>query len=403
MRLPAGVPHRTRITAPVAIVSLVAIFSPLAVVPANAVDPNHVGVRFVAVANGLSSPVAIAAPNDGSGRLFIVEQAGRIRVWTPHSKLLGAYYLDIHTKVLSGGERGLLGLVFHPRFSSNGYFYVYYTDLNGSLQISRFHATPSNNQADSTSEYGIMNIAHPTYANHNGGQLQMWNGGYLYIGTGDGGGGGDPSGNAQNLRSKLGKVLRIDVDHQCGSLHYCIPSTNPYIGKSYAAYEVWLYGLRNPWRFSFQRGNGSLWIGDVGQNTREEVDLLAPGVKGKNMGWDCYEGTLNTVAAYGGSYCSGRTFTPPIFNYAHAYGRCAIVGGYVYTGSAQSSVMGGLYLFADYCTGEIFGLAHVGSRWVSSRVGRDGNPVTSFGEGVNGELYIVDSGGTLWHIYGFRR
>jgi len=403
MRLPVGVPHRARSATAIAIISLLSIFLPTATQQAGAVDPAHVGIRLGTVARGMSSPVAMAAPNDGSGRLFIVEQAGRIRVWTPHSGLLGAYYLDIHTKVLSGGERGLLGLVLHPRFSSNGFFYVYYTNLSGNLQISRFHASPSSNKADGTSEYGIINIPHPTYSNHNGGQLQMWNGGYLYIGTGDGGGSGDPNGNAQNLKSFLGKVLRIDVDHTCGTLHYCVPSTNPYYGKSYANNEIWLFGLRNPWRFSFQRGNGSLWIGDVGQNTREEIDLLLPGVSGRNMGWDCYEGTLNTVSTYGGSYCSGKIFTPPIFNYSHINGRCAIIGGFVYTGSGQASIMGGLYLYADYCTGEIWGLTHSGSHWPSALVGKDGNSVTSFGEGVNGELYLTDSGGNLFHLNAYRR
>ena len=402
MRLPVRVGHRARAATAIAIMSLLAILLPTAMQPANAVDPRHVGVRLSAVARGLSSPVAIAAPNDGSGRLFIVEQAGRIRVWTPRSGLLGTPYLDIRAKVLSGGERGLLGLAFHPSFKSNGYFYVYYTNLSGNLQISRFHATPSSNTASGTTEFSIMTIGHPTYANHNGGQLQFW-GGYLFIGTGDGGGGGDPSGNAQNLKSFLGKVLRIDVNHTCGTLHYCVPSTNPFYGKSYSKYEIYLWGLRNPWRFSFERGVGSLWIGDVGQNTREEVDALNPNVSGRNMGWDCYEGTLNTVSTYGGSYCSGRTFTPPVYNYSHINGRCAIIGGYVYMGSSQYSVMGGLYLFADYCTGEIWGLAHTSSGWVVSLAGKDSTSVTSFGESVSGEVYLVDTSGTLWHVVGFRR
>jgi glucose/arabinose dehydrogenase len=293
--------------------------------------------------------------------------------------------------------------VFHPSFKTNGYFYVYYTNLSGNLQISRFHATPTSNTADGTSEFGIINIAHPGQSNHNGGQLQMWNGGYLYIGTGDGGGGGDPSGNAQNLKSFLGKILRLDVDHRCGTLHYCNPPTNPYYGKSYSRYEIWEYGLRNPWRFSFQRGNGSLWIGDVGQSTREEVDLLSPGVAGRNMGWDCYEGTLNTINTYGGSYCNGKTFTAPISNYSHTNGRCAIVGGYVYTGTGQARIMGGMYLYADYCSGEIWGLAHSGSHWPTALVGRDSSNITSFGEAPNGELYLLDAGGTLWHINAYSR
>ena len=402
MRLPVRRRLRVISATVLALAALLTTFLPGAVQPAGAADPAHLGIRLARVTNGIDQPVAIAQPNDGSGRIFIVEQPGRIRVWTPHSGLLGAYYLDIHTKVLSGGERGLLGLAFHPNFSTNGLFYVYYTNTAGNIQISRFHATPSSNTADGSSEFGIMNIAHPSYANHNGGQLQFWNG-LLYIGTGDGGSGGDPNGNAQNLKSFLGKILRIDINHTCGSLHYCNPSTNPYYGKSYSLYEIWLFGLRNPWRFSFQRGNGSLRIGDVGQAAREEIDLLSPGVSGKNMGWDCYEGTLNTVGTYGGSYCSGKVFTQPIYNYSHASGRCAIIGGYYYTGSGQYTLMGGLYFFADYCTGEIWVLNHVGSHWPSTLVARDGNSVTSFGEGVNGELYLTDTGGNLYHLAAYRR
>jgi glucose/arabinose dehydrogenase len=394
--------NRARIATAAVAVSLLSIFGPGAFQPAGAIDPVHVGVRLSKVAGGLHSPVGVAAPNDGSGRLFILEQAGRIRVWTPRSGLLGANYMDISARVLDGGERGLLGLAFHPNFKSNGYFYVYYTNNSGNLQISRFHATPGSNTASPLTEYSIMTISHPTYANHNGGELQFW-GGYLYIGTGDGGGGGDPSGNAQNLKSLLGKILRIDVDHQCGSLHYCNPTSNPFYGKSYSKYEVWLWGLRNPWRFSFERGVGILWIGDVGQATREEVDALSPGIAGRNMGWDCYEGTLNTVSLYGGSYCAGRTFTPPIYNYTHVNGRCAITGGYVYMGAAQYSVMGGLYLFADYCTGEIWGLARTGGAWKVALAGKDSSSITSFGEGPTGEVYVVDTGGSLWRVVGYRR
>lgn len=393
---------RRRAAPIIAIVTLIAVFTPSATQPAGAADPAHLGIHLVTVASGLNQPVAIAQPNDGYGRWFIVEQAGRIRVWTPHSGLLPGYFLDIHTKVLSGGERGLLGLAFHPSFKSNGYFYVYYTNLSGNIQISRFHANPTSNTADAASEFGIITIAHPTYANHNGGQLQFW-GGYLYIGTGDGGSGGDPSGNAQNLKSLLGKILRIDATHSCGALHYCNVTTNPFYGKSYARPEIWLYGLRNPWRFSFQRGNGSLWIGDVGQSAREEVDLLAPRITGKNMGWDCYEGTLNTVSSYGGSYCSGRIFTPPIYNYSHTSGRCAIIGGYVYTGTAQSASMGGLYFYADYCTGEMWAMQYT-SHWTNTFVGRDANSITSFGESVfSGELYLTDTGGHMYHLVAFRR
>jgi glucose/arabinose dehydrogenase len=403
MRLPVGVPHRARVATTLAITALLAVVVPAVTHPAGAVDPRHVGIRFATVATGLTSPVAFAAPNDGSRRLFIVEQAGRIRVYVPGSGLLATPYLDIRSRVgSSGNEQGLLGIVFHRSFSTNGYFYVYYTDLNGNLRISRFHATPSANTASASSEYNIITIAHPTYANHNGGQL-AWYGAYLFIGTGDGGGAGDPSGNAQNVHSLLGKILRIDVDHVCYRHHYCNPTSNPYYGKRGYMYEIWEWGLRNPWRFSFNRSNGILWIGDVGQDAREEVDFLWPGQAARNFGWDCREGTLNTVSTYGGSYCSGRSFTGPIYQYGHSSGRCAIVGGYQYTGTAQSSVMGGLYLYADYCTGEIWGLVRGTNSTVSALVGKDANSITSFGEDVKGEIYVLDTSGTLRHIYGFRR
>lgn len=390
----------------VAIASLVSVLLPGATPPAAAAaDPSRLAIHLARVTGGLTTPVAVAAPNDGSQRLFVVEKAGYIRVWAPGAGLLPTPYLDIRSKVLSSGEeQGLLGLVFHPRFSTNGFFYVYYTDLAGKIQVSRFHvASKDDMTVDPSTEYGIINIPHPTYSNHNGGQLQMLNGGYLYIGTGDGGGAGDPNNNAQNLKSFLGKILRIDVDHTCGTLHYCNPSSNPFYGKSYARYEIWEYGLRNPWRFSFQRGNGSMWIADVGQDAREEIDLLAPGVKGQNMGWDCREGTLNTASLYGGSYCSGKTFVSPIYNYSHMSGRCAIIGGYVYTGTGQASLMGGLYFFADFCTGEIWALNHVGSHWPSTLVAKDGNMVSSFGEGANGELYLTDFGGNLYHLKAYPR
>jgi glucose/arabinose dehydrogenase len=389
MRFPVGVQHRARVATTLAITAMLAVVVPAVTNPADAVDPRHVGVRFATVATGLSSPVAFAAPNDGSRRVFIVEQAGRIRVYVPGSGLLATPYLDIHTHVSSGGERGLLGLVFHKSFSTNGYFYVYYTDLSGNIQITRFHATPSANTASASTAYSIMNFAHPTYANHNGGQLAFY-GSYLFIGTGDGGGAGDPAGNAQNVHSLLGKILRIDIDHICNGRHYCNPTSNPYYGKPGYMYEIWEWGLRNPWRFSFNRTNGILWIGDVGQGAR-------------NFGWDCREGTLNTVSTYGGSYCNGRSLTGPVYQYDHSNGRCAIVGGYQYTGTAQASIMGGLYLYADYCTGEIWGLVRGTNSSLNALVGKDANMITSFGEDTKGEIYITDTAGALRHIYAFSR
>ena len=400
MRLPAGVPPRTRVATLIAIVTLATIIVPSLTQPAGAADPRHVVISFGTVATGLSSPVGFSAPNDGTSRLFVLEQAGRIRVYVPGRGLLATPFLDIRSRVNSGGERGLLGLAFHPKFNTNGLFFVDYTDVNGNIQISRFHVVPRGNIASST-ETKILNIAHPSFANHNGGQLEFW-GGYLYIGVGDGGSAGDPSGNAQSLSKLLGKILRIDIDHSCSGLPYCSPSTNPFVSLSTARHEIWFYGLRNPWRFSFDAATGSQFIGDVGQNTQEEVDVLPAGVKGRNMGWDCYEGTLNTVSQYGGSYCSGRSFTFPATTYGHTNNRCAIIGGYNYRGGSYPA-MYGTYLYGDYCTGEVWGLASVSGHWVTALVGRLPASLTSFGEAPTGEIYAVDGNGVLWHVHGFHR
>jgi glucose/arabinose dehydrogenase len=400
MRFPVGIQHRARAATTVAIGALVTVLVPALIQPAGAADPRHVSVSLGTVAKGLVSPIGFAAPNDGTGRLFVLEQAGRIRVYSPSVGLRSTPFLDIRGRVLSGGERGLLGLAFHPSYKTNGYFYIDYTDANGNIQISRFHSVPSSNVASAT-ETKLLTIPHPTYGNHNGGQLQFL-GGYLYIGVGDGGGSGGPGGNAQSLGSLLGKILRIDVDHTCGTVPYCSPSTNPFYSTSGAKHEIWLWGLRNPWRFSFNKASGGQWIGDVGQNAQEEVDTLPAGVGGRNMGWDCYEGTLNTVSTYGGSYCTGRTFTKPAHVYSHTNGRCAIIGGYVYQGKSYPAMVG-TYLYGDYCTGEIWGIAPISGVWVNALVGHVSATITSFGEAPNGELYLVAGNGVLWHVHGFHK
>jgi glucose/arabinose dehydrogenase len=400
MRLPVGVSYRARVACTLAVTSLLTVIFPALTQQAGASDPRHLSVSFGTVARGLVSPIGFGAPNDGTGRLFILEQAGRIRVYVPSSGLKSTPFLDIRTRVLSGGERGLLGIAFHPSYKTNGYFYLDYTDANGNIQISRFHSVPSSNVASST-ETKILTIPHPTYGNHNGGQLQF-QGGYLYIGVGDGGGAGGPGGNAQSLGSLLGKILRIDVDHSCGTARYCSPSTNPFVSTSGARHEIWLWGLRNPWRFSFDITSGGQWIGDVGQDAQEEVDVLPGTVSGRNMGWDCYEGTINTVSTYGGSYCSGRSFTRPATVYTHTNGRCAIIGGYEYRGKSYPAMVA-TYLYADYCTGEVWGLASVSGSWVNALVGHLSSTITSFGQAPNGELYVVAGNGVLWHVHGFHR
>jgi glucose/arabinose dehydrogenase len=250
-------------------------------------------ITTVQIAGSLPNAVGVTNAGDGSGRLFVAQQTGQIRIWNG-AQILATPFLDISalSSSCSGGcgERGLLGLAFHPSFETNGLFYVYYTrQSDGALQVARYHASPGANVADNSGTV-LLTILHPNNANHNGGQLAFGPDGYLYIGTGDGGGGGDPDENGQNITTLLGKILRIDVGNT-GAGSYAIPPTNPFAGATAGADEVWAYGLRNPWRFSFDRATGDLYIGDVGQNLWEEIDFQAAGAAGgRNYGWDCREG-----------------------------------------------------------------------------------------------------------------
>lgn len=369
---------------------------------AHAVDPDNVYVGLSRWGSGLDQPVAIAIPNDGSSRIFIVERPGRIRVRVPGSGLRRTPYLSITSRVGdSGTEQGMLGLAFHPNFKNNGYYFVSYTDNNGDLVVVRFRVWPTSNTTDPRNWKLIIKIPHPDqYSNHNGGAL-AFKGGYLYISTGDGGGGGGPYGYAQNRNSLLGKILRINVDASCGGANYCSPSTNPFYGSEVdGRAEVWMWGLRNPWRISFDKSNGEQWFSDVGQNAREEINRSSASAKGVNYGWDCYEGTLNTSSSYGGSYCSdGRTFTKPVFQYSHSGGRCAIVGGYVYRASEYKSVIGGMYLYADYCTGEIFALIRYSTgSYDNAMVRNHAGNITTFGETPGGSLFVADAQGNLYKV-----
>lgn len=365
--------------------------------PANAGDPRLFRVTLTRVGSHLGFPTALAFPPDG--RIFMLERSGLIRVRVSGG-FLSRPYVDIRSRVLSGGEQGLLGMAFHPGFRSNGLFYLSYTDTGGSLRISRFRASPTANTA-STSEYNLLRVAHPGASNHNAGQLAFGRDGYLYISTGDGGGGGDPNGNAQNYGSLLGKILRIDISHGCGSLRYCIPSTNPFVGMTGRRGEIWALGVRNAWKFSFDRSSGTMFIADVGQGTNEEITTIANG--GRNLGWDCYEGKLNTISQYGGSYCSGRTFTMPVYQYGHSSGRCAIIGGYMYRGRTYASLMGGSYIFADYCTGEIWGIGMPAGSWVVARVYDHPTQITTFGESISGEIFMADAAGSVYRVNAVRR
>ena len=368
-----------------------------------ATDPRTVRIGLTRVASGLQSPVAIATSPDGTGRVFVAEQSGRVRLVTSGG-LAATPYIDITNRVSSGGERGLLGIAFHPGFRTNGYFFLAYTDAEGDLRVSRFGANPARNAANPATEIGFMEIPHREASNHNGGQIAFAKDGFLYVSTGDGGGGGDPNGNAQNLRSASGKILRVDVNRRSSTKHYSIPSTNPFVGRTDVRQEIWHYGLRNPWKFSFDRTYDNIAIGDVGQGAREEINYTPRGQGGLNFGWDCREGTNDTTAQYGGSYCAGKRFTNPVWQYTTgSSGRCAVIGGYVYRGARYSSVMAGVYVYGDYCTGEIWGLAKNSGVWSNALLLDHGTNVLSFGEDQSGELLMADSGGNVYRIAAARR
>lgn len=334
-------------------------------------------------ASGLRSPVDLAHPDDGSGRLFVVEKAGRIKI-LKEGKVQEGSFLDIESRVGSqGSEQGLLGLAFHPKFSENGRFFVNYTNLDGDTIVSEFGLTDNSDRADAGSEKVLIKIDQPA-SNHNGGQIQFGPDGYLYIGMGDGGSAGDPWGNAQNLDSLLGKLLRLDVD---GEKPYAIPADNPFKGRSAARPEIWAYGLRNPWRFSFDSETGDMYIADVGQNLWEEIDFQPGGSKGgENYGWNYTEG-LYAYEMPGGYDPSGITF--PIFEYDRK-GGCSVTGGYVYRGKEFPSLLG-TYLFTDFCTGKLWGLRKKdGGGWEWTMLLSTGLQPSSFGEGQDGSIYILD-------------
>ncbi len=298
------------------------------------------------VSSALNDPVGIANAGDGSGRLFIVERAGRIRIIEPDGNV-GALFLDITDRVRStSSEQGLLGLAFHPGFMGNGFFFVNYTDASGNTKVSRFTASTIDS-VDSGTEAVILSLAQPS-ANHNGGHLAFGPDGYLYIATGDGGGGGDPFMNGQNGQTLLGAMLRIDIDT---AFPYAIPADNPFVRNAEVLDEIWAIGLRNPWRYSFDRETGDLYIADVGQNNWEEINLqsaASPG--GENYGWPIMEGKHCFPI---GSQCDTSGFSLPLHEYDHGLG-CSVTGGSVYRG-LQNRSMVGVYIYGDFCSGRIWG------------------------------------------------
>jgi glucose/arabinose dehydrogenase len=352
---------------------------------------SNFGVQVAFHQLTFSQPVGVYNANDGTNRFFVVEQASVIRVFQNSANTAAApIFLDISDRVLFSGEQGLLGLAFHPNYTQNGYFYVDYVAANPTRTvISRYNAAPSNpNQADKNSEFILLEIAQP-FPNHKGGQIAFGPDGYLYVGMGDGGSEGDPLGNGQNRSSLLGKILRIDVNTSSEGKNYSVPPDNPFVGNT-AGYkeEIFAYGFRNPWRFSFDSATGKLWVGDVGQNRLEEIDAVE---KGKNYGWSIMEGTQ----PYAGGVQSGLEL--PIYEYDHSLGN-AIVGGYVYHGSALTGLQG-TYVYGDYGSGKIWALNinNIGAASNNLLV-NSALTISSFGVDQTGELYICAFNGKIYQL-----
>ncbi|MDP2039288.1 MAG: PQQ-dependent sugar dehydrogenase [Ignavibacteria bacterium] len=340
-------------------------------------------------------PVDIQNAGDGSSRLFVVEQKGIISVFPNNSSANSKEtFLDITDRVASGGEMGLLGLAFHPNYKNNGYFYVDYTTDSPSRRtiISRFKVSGDANKADKSSELILLEIAQP-YSNHNGGQTSFGPDGFLYISLGDGGSGGDPQNNAQNLQSLLGKILRIDVDKTDSGKNYSIPSDNPLKGNT-SGYkeEIFAYGLRNVWRFSFDSLTKELWGADVGQNAWEEIDIIT---KGGNYGWRCYEGTH----VYNSTNCNAVNYISPIFEYAHnSDGGFSITGGFVYRGSKVPELFG-KYIYADFVSSHIWSLEKKDGKVSNTRIFTNAHPVSTFGVDESNELYFANySSGKIYRF-----
>lgn len=339
------------------------------------------------VVHGLAKSIGVAHAGDGSGRLFVVEQPGRVRI-IQDGRLLAEPFLDIRRLVTSSGsEQGLLSVAFHPRFAANGLFYVNYTGAQGATQVVRYQVSQSDpNMADPNAAKLLLTVAQP-YANHNGGDMKFGPDGYLYIGLGDGGSAGDPHNNGQRLDTLLGKMLRIDVD---GGDPYAIPPDNPFLGQS-GRDEIWAYGLRNPWRFSFDRLTGDLWIADVGQNKAEEINFAPAGTPGgQNYGWNLYEGSL----PYREGSLAGAIF--PVAEYSHDQG-CSVTGGHVYRGQAYPTLQGH-YLYGDFCSGRIWSLVWHDGEWRNDELLTTGKRITSFGEDESGEIYLLDHDGVLYQV-----
>jgi glucose/arabinose dehydrogenase len=358
-------------------------------------------VEHIPAAAGLSRITVVT--HAGDDRLFLCEQAGRIRIFQGGT-LLATPFLDLSTLVQSSGnEQGLLGLAFHPDYDQNGFFFVNYTRVSdGGTVVARYQVSTNPDQANAGSAAILLQISQP-FSNHNGGELQFGPDGYLYVALGDGGSGGDPGCRAQKLSEWLGKLLRLDVDQNSGQApYYAVPSDNPFVGVGGAHGEIWAFGLRNPWRFSFDRETGDLFIGDVGQDSIEEIDFQPAGhAGGLNYGWKIMEGSN----CYSGSACPGGTpacnspsLTLPILQYPQAASNCSVTGGYVYRGCMAPSLVG-RYLYGDYCTGNIWQGQEISpGSWTSQLLVTAGYGLTTFGEDRLGNLYVAMRNGPVYRL-----
>lgn len=362
---------------------------------AGAVDPGSVALTFRLEHGGFVQPTVVTSAKDASMRIFVATRSGRVRIYK-NGQVNKTAYLDIRGRVnSSGGEQGLLGLTFDPDFRNHPRLWVAYTTDTGALRVSRFRADSSTSgSVRPSTERVVLTVPHPTYANHNGGDLSFGKDGSLYISTGDGGGGGDPFGNAQDLTSLSGKILKISARSSCGGRNYCVPKSNPYYGSTPGRGEIWLSGLRNPYRFSLDASTGDLWIGDVGQNLYEEVDHVLLGHGGRNLGWSCYEGTV----VYDSSRCrSGVTYKQPSVTYDHSLG-ASVIGGYVYRGARYPALLGGTYLYGDFISGRVWAFRDGARAQVGSLP-----HVDDFGQGQSNDLWAVTLDGSLYSVRAHQR
>ena len=351
--------------------------------------PTDFELTLEVVTSGVSRALYLTAPA-GDARLFIVAQTGQVRI-VQNNQLLPTPFLDVSAKITSGGERGLLSIAFHPQYTTNGFFYVNYTDGNGDTVVERYKVSSDANRADPTSAKQILFVKQP-FANHNGGHLLFGADGMLYVAMGDGGSGGDPQGNGQNKATLLGKLLRLDVDR---GDPYAVPADNPFVGQAGARGEVWASGLRNPWRFWFDRTDKLIYIGDVGQNAIKEIDVMPVATAGVNYGWNRMEG----AECYGSSSCDRTGLTLPALTCTHAGGACSITGGIVYRGQKIPEIRG-LYFYADYCAGWVRSFRYTNGQ-ATEPLNWDvasGGSVVSFGEDGAGEMYLISGSGVVYRF-----